>query len=230
MSDKKLLKTLRLFYLLCLPIGLSPYTITKIGKIKTNLKSVIKTFISFAYGFTSIYLRGKYLNESTLDYEGILKVVDIVSIVTWETFTLLFIIIEFFKRKEFCNILKNLQKFDTTIKLPQKCYQDLKNYITYSFITIFIIGTLTHFANFFVYHIANNESDVLILSVLAYAHLFFVLLVVIFKFLVLNFIIRQRLKRINQFLLKSCGKTGESKVRSIIYVISRAWDSSLRNS
>lgn len=211
-----LLKNLRTFYLLCLPIGLSPYIISKNGEIHINLKSGLQTLVVFIYATVFISLRIYFVKVNVLIRESIQIVVEELQDIFWYIFVLLFIILEYLKRKDIKNILLQLQQFDDAIylinKVPQNYYKNLREFILKGFLCIFIVGSYTHFINFYVYYSDYNDTKNLIFSIFAYADMFFILPVVIFKILVFNYIIEQRVCRVNKVLKELRAKTDEFKV------------------
>lgn len=214
-KSKNLLKTLRILYLICLPIGLSPYLITKNGVITFNTKSTLQTLVAFLYAICFITLRKLNLNDTSMLYGGLLKTIVIVQNGTWEIFTLLYILLEFINGKKFVQILQQLQDFDDSIcavqKIPFSYYQKLKNNLYTVFFSVFVFGTSTHFINFYVYYYPTNK--IITWSICAYISLFFVMLAVIIKITVVNFVIKQRIEIVNGILQKNSAKTEELRVR-----------------
>lgn len=203
MKNRPLLKSLRPLNLICSLVGLSPYTLTKKGTLTTTIWANFVTILSFFCQILVLYIMNKYFTLKYWKYETLLELTLQLRSQIWKTITMCCIIVEFLHRKSTVNVLNNLQDLDNDLKIFIHRYSVKINLldIKKSSVRWFLVLTL-YTLSLMYYENANEKMTVglFLFSIVMYFLLNLTVPIFLYKFIMLNFLVRERIGVVNVYL------------------------------
>lgn len=207
MQSSNFYKSLRPLYLIGIPLGLSPYIITHKGEILLNKRSTWQTLFALIFSIVSIIALILTFRSTQAEFESILQIVMVMGHALWQYLTIFIILIEYCHRKRFVMILDKLRETFDTFNIAnttnrRKVLRANSMFAIRGFVLIFILSTFSQY-NFTTRFATDLEK--LVVSMLVYVSLYFVLPVVILKFMTLNYCITKGIQMMNEDLEDNVG-------------------------
>lgn len=196
---------LRLLNNTCSPFGLSSHSINREGIISNNIKNnIITLIILLMQTIMQIYGFLKYKDNPRYQ-ESILKIAMVLQTIIWQYFPSLYVILEFLVRKRVKETLKDLTDCDVDLMQLTKAYKIVINskqviLILTTFILVCLISSaISMFSDFSIFD-ETFDFQTLFIYVFAYYLFNMTLPFFVLKFVVVNFLIEQRISAINMVL------------------------------
>lgn len=204
-TDNKLILSLRYLFFLCSFVGLSPHFVKENGQICINYKSTFKTLIILFLHVWSLIII--YTCFSINHYNHILKTIFQIQDLFWGSVTILVVFLEFVNKKCLESILKKIQKYDNKLKKLLVLYEistfdkNINLVMVKILMLIFSTTFLSMFMDYFVYFEFVFTSFCLLFP---YASFMLTLPFFVLKFVILNYVLTQKLENVNK-IMKSLG-------------------------
>lgn len=187
-----------------LTLGVSPYVIKNHDELYLNLQATLQTLIVFIIQLGLLYVI--QTNEFLENIQGLIITVSYVSTMCFRSFSVIFVIIEFFNKNEFCQIISDLQLVDDVIVKYQKLIPVKLNYNNIKKVTVlYVLFLLLELcATVYTYYdyilFVNYVKRSFFANVMLYYECLQIVLFICVKILVVNFILKQRFEVVNKIL------------------------------
>lgn len=218
-----LIKSLYPLYIIGSFIGLSPYIITQKGELfSSHWRGPLQTLVALIYSFCTITTMNITFGDVYQNFESILKIIIAAQHFLWQFITVFCIVLELVNKNELVKILENLQEVDVkfVVKSSNFGYQEMDYRDNFIFIAkgfgfILTVSTYSHYENTWYF---DFDTKTKILATLTFLSTYFVLPVVILKFMTLNFCVTKRLRMVNRVLGMNEEKLKKEQVSSFIFL------------
>lgn len=209
-----LFQALRPIYVLSSIVGLAPYIQTDYRTYINHIIVIPKIIIvALSHGFMWYFMRSVVkvgIGASMLD--KILNLQDNL----WSFLVLVYVFLAFLNRNKIVDLFEMLQNFDKDFKIInnlQENYKNIKLYTFTRFVLILIVVSLCIYFDYIIYFKFN--LILFSISLVSYHSFVGTTAISAFKFVIINNLIIERFKLINQYLDKSRIKCSYSQVSTL---------------
>lgn len=212
--NQTLFQALRPLYQISSIVGLAPYIQTDDKIYINNLAVILKSLITIINHGLISYLMRSYVKLGTGSsmLDRMLNIQDS----TWNYLVFIHMLIEFLNRNKIVDLFAKLKKFDTYINEIMDLQESYKNVKKLTFISIVILLFVVSWSIYFDYIIYFQlDLIVFLLSLLSYHAFIATIGVFALKVVIINYLIIQRFKLINKYLVKSRIKFSDSQVSNL---------------
>lgn len=201
-----LIQSLKPLYLMGLTLGVSPYVIKNSKELHQTLQAKIQTLILFIYQLSMLYII--QTNEVLENLPDLVVTVSYVSTMCFRSFSVFFVILEYLNRHKFCEILSDLQHVDDVIGdrrfswifCAKICYKKVKRLIW--FLVLFLVSEVlfTMYTYYWYTLFVNYIKRPFLANFVLYYESVSIVIFIVVKIIVVNFVLRQRFKVVNKVL------------------------------